>query len=445
MGRGISFIPRTYGGGLRESATLVFAVLIGVYLALPFIRVAGRPAVFFDLLHRRFFLFGASFNAQDFWLFFFVLTGIALALIVVTTVWGRVWCGYACPQTVFLEGVYRRIERWVEGPRQQRMKRNAGPWNADKIVRKSVKHAIFLLLSLFFSHFVLSYFVSLPSLFQMVLRSPAEHPAAFGWMVAMTAILYANFSWFREQLCLIVCPYGRLQSTMTDRSTLVIGYDTARGEPRGKKSKRQPKRETGDCVDCSRCVQVCPTGIDIRNGLQMECIGCAACVDACDEVMTKLQRPRGLIRYDSLNGFESVQSKTRPRLFLYGAALLIWAVAAGFAFSDRQSFEANLLRVSGGSPFSVNDGVVQNNFTVHLVNKSDALQSYTVGPISEDEGLDYLVSMPTVELPGGAGRQIPIVVRTPHATLRRGLEVQLRIMVGEETKVVAAPFLGPGT
>ncbi len=437
--------PADVKGKFTNVRWVVFAVLMVIYLTLPVIHIGGRPAVFLDIDHRRFFLFGGSFNAQDFWLVFFLLTGVAFLLIVVTTLWGRVWCGYACPQTVFLEGVYRRIERLVEGPRNARIKRNAGPWSADKAWRKVLKHTLFVLFSLFFSHFFLSYFVSLPSLLEMVQRSPSEHPQAFGWMVAMTTVLYGNFAWFREQLCLIICPYGRLQSALTDRDTLVIGYDGGRGEPRGKKKSA----DVGDCVDCGRCVQVCPTGIDIRNGLQLECIGCAACVDACDEVMTKLNRPTGLVRYDSQRRFDdpSIPKKIlRPRLFIYAAVFIAWAVGMVFALRSHEPFAANLLRPPGGTPFVVEDGLVRNTVQAHLVNKTDRDVTYRIEPIENGAvPFEYVLPMPEIELAGGADRHVPVVVRLSTEALQQGLQIRLRVHAEgvEEARELSATFLAP--
>ena len=440
--------PADVSGHFTTSRYAAFAVLIVIYLALPFIEIGGRPAVFLDVVHRRFYLFGAAFNAQDFWLVFFLLTGLAFVLIVLTTMFGRVWCGYACPQTVFLEGVYRRVERFIEGPRAQRLKRNAGPWTRDKVFRKTAKHLSFALLAIFMSHFFLSYFVSLPSLVEMIGKSPSVHPEAFAWMFVMSVVLYGNFAWFREQLCMIICPYGRLQSTMTDRDTLVVGYDALRGEPRGKKRRGKKGKDAapkGDCIDCHRCVHVCPTGIDIRNGLQLECIGCFACIDACDTVMDKIGKPRGLVRYDSLNGLEGGERKKllRPRLGLYLGVLPAWAVGMPFALQSHELFEANLLRPPGGVPFVVDDGVVQNTVQVHVVNKTDAPRTFLLVGASDD--LELVVPMPEVTLPGGQSRHVPLLARLPRESLRPGQEIRVEVRTeGEPTKVLAAPFLGPG-
>jgi cytochrome c oxidase accessory protein FixG len=439
--------PADVHGRFTTLRYVVFALLIVVYVALPFIKVGGRPAVFLDIANRRFYLFGGTFNAQDFWLVFFLLSGMGLLLLMITAIKGRIWCGYACPHTVFLEGVFRRIERWIEGPRAMRLRRNAAPMSFDKLWRKALKHGLYIFVALLLSHVFISYFVSLPSLADMVRQSPSAHPTAFAWVAIMSGILYFNFSWFREQLCLIICPYGRLQSAMTDRDTTVIGYDPNRGEPRGKATDP----EAGDCIDCKRCVVVCPTGIDIRNGLQMECVGCAACVDACDEIMDRLERPRGLVRYDSLHGLEGRATKFfRPRLFFYGGLMLLWFVGAVAAFAKTSPFEANILRHEG-APFAVAEGTVRNSLRIHLINKTGQTRSFTIAPV-QDHPIQYVLPQREVELGSLQGTYVPVLALVPEADLRPGLKVQLRIRMGDgsaedadaEGRVIEAPFVGPG-
>lgn len=435
--------PADVHGRFTRLRYIIFAVLIAIYVLLPFVKIGGHPAVFMDIVNRRFYLFGAVFNAQDFWLMFFLLSGVGLTLLTVTAIKGRLWCGYACPHTVFLEGVFRRIERAIEGPRAQRLRRNAAGFTFDKFWRKTLKHGIYIVLALLLSHVFISYFVSLPSLVDMVQRSPAEHPTAFTWVIVMSGILWFNFAWFREQLCLIICPYGRLQSAMTDRDTMVIGYDGNRGEPRGKASDPS----NGDCVDCKRCVVVCPTGIDIRNGLQMECVGCAACVDACDEIMTKIDRPQGLIRYDSLNGLEGKPKRIgRPRLFFYGGIATLWLVGAAFAFTQSAEFEANVLRHEG-APFVVVDGQVRNSVRVHLVNKTSERQAFVVKPETET-GIEYIIPQTRVELDSLGSTYLPILAVLPAAEMKPGIRIEMTISMegresGKGTRVVEAPFVGP--
>ena len=363
----------------RVSALL----LIAFYLSLPWIPVNGYPAVFLDVAQRRFHLFGLTLAAQDLWLMFFVITGLGFSLFFVTALFGRIWCGWACPHTVFLDHVYRRIERWIDGDAVERRALDAAPFSGSKIIRRGVKHVLYVLVSAVIAHLFLAYFVSLPEVWAMVSAAPAEHWSAFGFMAVFTGVLYFNFGWFREQLCIVICPYGRLQSALIDDHSLVIGYDPIRGEPRMTLAEaRQWKlagiaagrteaelARTGDCVECSRCVQVCPTGIDIRQGLQLECVGCTACIDACDEVMTRLHRPRGLIRYASQSSFAGKATRwLRPRTAVYGVLLLIGLSVASWALSTVRPANLGVTRITG-APYIVSADFIRNQFLVRLVNK----------------------------------------------------------------------------
>lgn len=431
--------PADVHGRFTSWRRVLFLVLIGIYLALPFVQIDGHPAVFLDLAHGQFFLFGLSFNAQDFWLVFFLVTGLAFVLIVLTTLWGRVWCGYACPQTVFLEGIYRRIERWLEGSREQRLRQQHERLSFDRLWRKAAKHVLFVLVSLALAHFFLSYFVSLPSLGTMVQGSPSDHPLAFGWVMGISAVLYFNFSWFREQFCVIMCPYGRMQSVLTDDDTLVIGYDALRGEPRGKVT--DPTK--GDCIDCKRCVVVCPTGIDIRNGLQIDCIGCAACVDACDEIMAKVGRPKGLVRYDSLKGLEHEPKRFwRPRLALYAALGLAGLLAVGFGLSQHDPFEANLLRLRA-APYVLDGDQVRNSLELHLINKKSRRGTFRIEPIPSGS-LQYTLAVRSIELGPLASIRVPIFASAKRSELTKSVEMGIRVISDDGERVMlTAPFVAP--
>lgn len=414
--------PADVSGRFARARRIGFAVLIAIWAALPWIPVRGHPAVFLDIEKRQFFLFGLTFNAQDAWLLFFALSGVGFGLVYATAFLGRVWCGWSCPQTVFLEAVFRPIERLIEGPRATALRRAQHGMTFDRIWRAAAKHAIFLLAAFFVAHIILSYFVSLPRVFAMVRHSPALHPEAFAWAAVVTALTYGNFAFFREQLCVVICPYGRLQSVLLDDDSLVVGYDEKRGEPRGKASSK----DNGDCVDCRRCVVVCPTGIDIRQGLQLDCIACTQCIDACDEVMDKLDRPRGLVRYDSLRGLRGEPRRIlRARVVAYTVLLVIGAVVAFFAFRSREPFEANLVRLPG-TPYTRQEGTIRNTFELHLVNKESTPVTFDIEP-NTSGALTYLVPTRTMEIEPLGSRRVPVFVTMDEAAFHADTPFTIRV------------------
>ena len=440
-GRRHTVHPADVRGRFDRARKVAFALLIGIWAALPWVPIGGHPAVFLDIDARAFYLFGASFGAEDVWLVFFLATGFGFGLVYATAALGRAWCGWACPQTVFLEGVYRKIERFVEGPRERRVRNAAAPWTLGKIVRRTTTHALYLAASLVIAHIVLSYFVSLPRAFAMVRHAPAVHPEAFAWVMAVTALLYGNFGWFREQFCVVMCPYGRLQSVLLDDDSLVVGYDVARGEPRGKASAKA-KGDAGDCVDCKRCVVVCPTGIDIRNGLQMDCVACTACIDACDDVMDKLGRSRGLIRYDSQNGLAGKKRRfVRPRIILYTALLSLGIAASSLAAMKRTTYEATLLRLPG-EPYALDGDAIRNSFDLHVVNKQGGRETFHV---SVDAGRDTTTIAPitTIVVAGHGAAHLPIFVTMPRDRFISDFPVRVSVSRdGGESSVKSAVFLG---
>jgi len=361
-------------------------LLITIYAALPWIRINGAPAVFLDVLNRRFYFFGLTLAAQDLWVLFFLIAGLGFALFFVTALFGRLWCGWACPYTVFLDYVYRRIEFWLEGDGPARRRLDGAPWNRNKILRRGTKWLLYFIVSLVIAHVFLSYFVSLERLWGMMGGSPLDHVRSFGVVAFLTAVLYFCFTWFREQFCIIMCPYGRLQSALTDDDTINIGYDERRGEPRGKPTDP----EAADCIDCRRCVNVCPTGIDIRDGLQLECIGCAACIDACDTVMDRVGRPRGLIRYDSLNRFAGRKTRLlRPRLVIYTLVFLLGGALLGVtAFKNARPITAEFTRTRiGNSAFLENEQAIVNPWKLRLINKRNQPLTFKVTLENPPRGL----------------------------------------------------------
>ena len=392
--------PADVRGRWTLARRVVGLLLIAVYVLLPWIPINGNPAVFLDVENRMFHLFGLTLVPQDLWVMFFAISGMGFALFFITSLLGRIWCGWACPYTVFLDHVYRRIERWIEGDATARRALAQASWTPGKIAKRVTKHFLFVVIAAAIAHVFISYFVSLERLYGFMHEGPLEHATAFGVVLFLTLVLWFCFGYFREQFCIIMCPYGRLQSALTDDDTINIGYDEKRGEPRGAKGKA-----AGDCIDCRRCVQVCPTGIDIRNGLQLECIGCTACIDACDDIMTKVERPKGLIRYDSFNGFAGKKRRyLRPRVYAYCAlAVLGLGALTLVASSKARPFIATISR-AGGAGFFSDANSVRNIYKVRVFNKrnqtatitihlgkktpvgyqlSGAEQSFSIAPLSE--------------------------------------------------------------
>lgn len=415
--------------------------LLGVYVALPWIPINGNPAVFLDLAHRKIHFFGLTFVMQDLWVAFFLVSGLGFALFYVTALLGRVWCGWACPQTVYLD-IVRRIERWFEGNATARARLDRIAWTGEKTLKRGGKNLVLFLFAAVLSHVFLCYYVSPAGLFRMMHGPPAENWGSFLFVFLMTGAMWFDFVWFREQFCIVLCPYGRLQSALIDSNSLVIGYDTGRGEPRGKKNTPG----AGDCVDCRRCVNVCPTGIDIRQGLQMECIGCAACIDVCDEVMTRLDRPRGLIRYDSLNGFAGKPRRiVRPRIVLYTALMLFGAVAMTYALSTLRPVTVSLIRVTG-APYIVAGDEVRNQFFLRVLNKRNATQHFTVTITGGPRTLRWSGAEHGLTV-GPLGEEMRTIVVTTSREEGHGrfpLNVHIQSVEHSTRIEKTVPFLGPG-
>lgn len=348
-GRRIMPQPKDVSGRWKNRRSIFYSLLLVVYLVLPWIYIDGAQWVLLDIPKREFTLFGALFHAYDSVYLIFVFLGFMLAIAFVTSVWGRVWCGWACPQTVFIDFIYRKVERVIEGSARKRKALNAAPLSFGKILKKGAKWTVFLIISLHIVHSFLGYFVGTRELLSISFQSPSENWTLFVIMLTLTAIVLFDFGWFREQFCIIACPYGRFQSVLMDDNSLVVAYDEKRGEPR--RAKGLPASDEGDCISCSKCVKVCPTGIDIRRGVQMECIACTMCIDACDEIMRKVGRPEGLIRYSSANELEGKKRKIGARSFLYIFLFLVVFVSGAYGLKMRGELAAQFLRMQG-EPFS---------------------------------------------------------------------------------------------
>jgi cytochrome c oxidase accessory protein FixG len=411
----------------------VFAVLIGFYVLAPFIPVGGHPMIQLDVQHRRFYLFGTTFNAQDFWMVVLLLLSFAFGLLLLTAWKGRVWCGWGCPQTVFLEGVFRPIERFFDGPREAQIRLAEAPMSVKKFGKRLGKYTAFLIVSAAIAHTATAIFVSPRELWLMIVEGPTTHLEAFGLTLGFTAILMFNFTWFREQFCVVLCPYGRLQSVLHDRDSVTVAYREARGEPRGKvfKAAGVEAPKMGDCIDCKRCIAVCPTGIDIRDGLQMECLACTQCVDACDDMMDKVKRPRGLISFASQNELAGLPRRTlRPRLMVYAALLLLAVGTLGVSLATRTPFEANIFRARGGMPYIVDGEVVRNPFEVHVFNKNTAAARFTIEVRSPVEA-QIVIGTPTLELQSLTDAHVPVSVSIARTKLQT--PVDLVLVVTDQT------------
>jgi cytochrome c oxidase accessory protein FixG len=416
-----------------------------VFYGMPWLSWNERQAVLFDLGTRRFYMFNLVLYPQDFIYLTALLVISAYGLFLFTAVAGRVWCGYACPQSVYTE-IFMWIENKIEGTRSKRIKFDQSTWTVEKFVRRVAKHGIWILLSLWTGYTFVGYFTPIRVLAQEVLTF-GMGPWEIFWVFFYAFATYGNAGFMREQVCKYMCPYARFQSAMFDRDTLIISYDEKRGEPRGSRARSvDPKAAgKGDCIDCTLCVQVCPTGIDIRKGLQYECIGCAACIDACDAVMDKMGTPRGLIRYATENAMENGWSNAemwqrvkRPRVLIYTSIFVIAVVALLSSLLTRPPFRVDVIRDRGALARVVDEGFVENVYRIQLMNASEQVQHYRIGVESLAQanvnGGDELVLGPAED------RWVPISVRVPpEAAVRMGAGAAPITIVVEQLRQGARP------
>jgi cytochrome c oxidase accessory protein FixG len=368
--------PRKVSGRFYRWRTWFSWLLLLIMFGGPFVTIRGNPLLLMDIPEGKFVVLGQIFWPQDMIIFAVALLVFLVGILVFTTAFGRVWCGWACPQTVMMEMVFRKIEYAIEGDAHQQRELNAQPWTGPKLVKKAFKHTLFFAMSFLVGNVLLSYIIGWRELYQIMIDPPSKHLVGLGFMMAFSLLFYGIFARFREQACTFICPYGRQQSLLVDENTILVAYDHVRGEKRGALREGQipAKRRAagfGDCVACNQCVAVCPTGIDIRNGVQMECVQCTACIDACDRVMDKIGTPRGLIRYASLNGIERGESlRITPRLAAYTAVLTVLAVVLGLMLCLRSEVESTVLRAPGSLFQQMPDGHFSNLYVVRVVNKT---------------------------------------------------------------------------
>jgi len=404
--------------------TLVWATQV-VFFGTPWLVWNDRQAVLFDIVHRKFYIFGLVFWPQDIIYLAVLLIAAALSLFLFTAVAGRLWCGYACPQTVYTE-IFMWIERVIEGDRARRMKLDQGGWSAHKLGQKSLKHGVWIAVAFWTGFTFVGYVTPIRELWGEVI-SLSTGPWETFWMLFYGFATYGNAGWMREQVCIYMCPYARFQSAMLDRDSMIITYDRERGEPRGSRPRGSDSRARGlgDCVDCNICVQVCPTGIDIREGLQYQCIGCAACVDGCDQVMDRMGYPRGLIRYSTQHAMEAkldfrgmIARAFRPRVLLYAAILGTIIVAAGIGLWTRVPLKVDVIRDRAAIAREVEGGKIENVYRLQIMNAAETARVFEIGV----EGL------PTLHVAGEAravvepasSRMVPVRVRVEPAAAQAG-------------------------
>ncbi|HEY8510614.1 MAG TPA: cytochrome c oxidase accessory protein CcoG [Cyclobacteriaceae bacterium] len=443
-GKRVWIYPKKPSGYYHNLRAIVAVILLIIFFAGPFVRINGQPLLLLNFLERKFVIMGQPFWPQDFFLLALTLIAFFVFIILFTVVFGRVWCGWACPQTLFMEMVFRKIEYWIEGDAQAQRRLDKMPWNGTKIAKKVTKHAIFILISVVIAHTAMAYIIGSEETLAIIQTSPADHLAGFLGLVAFTGVFYGVFARFREQACIAVCPYGRLQGVLLSRQSIVVAYDWLRGEPRTKLRKNEAKTG-GDCIDCKLCVHVCPTGIDIRNGTQLECVNCTACIDACNDVMLKIGRPKGLIRFASIDSIEKgIKKIISGRVIAYAFVLLALLGVIGYLVFTRSVIETTILKVPG-TLYQRTEAGITNLYNIEFVNKT-----------FEDKTLELRIQSPTSAVLQQSGEKeliVPaegilksvVIIQIPESEITE-TKSHVRIGVyadGELIESLKTTFIGP--
>ncbi len=446
--------PKKPKGKFYNYRKLVSYILLLFLLAAPFIKIQGNQFLLFNILERRFNIFGFPFWPQDFYLFVFSMIIGVVFITLFTVAFGRIFCGWICPQTIFMEFVFRRIEYWIEGDRGAQIRLSKQKWNSEKIFKKSIKHLLFYVISFVIANVFLAYFIGSDQLLNYIIDGPQKHMGTLISLLIFTTIFYFIFSWFREQVCVIVCPYGRLQSVLLDNQSIVVAYDHVRGEGKygRKKIRKNEDRKAmghGDCIDCFQCVHVCPTGIDIRNGTQLECVNCTACIDACDDIMEKVNLPKGLIKYTSEDQIvKGTAFKFTTKIKSYIAVLTILIGILGVMLTLRNDVEANVLRIRGQLYETTANGWISNVYSYKIVNKTTSDITDVTLKLEGVEGNIKLVSTKkTFTVPKQGLAEGTLLIEIPKSNLKSD-KTTLRIEVYSNEKHIEttkASFIGPRT
>lgn len=445
-GKRIWVYPKKPKGRFYNYRKYVSYFLLLVLFGLPWIKWNGKPFFLFNVLEGEFILFGVYFTPQDFHLFVIAMLILMIFIALFTVVFGRVFCGWVCPQTIFMEMVYRRIEYWIEGDATAQKRLNNGPWTSDKFIKKGVKQSLFFLIAIIISNTFLAYIIGIDEVLNIINSPIDEHWQGFSAMIIFSFVFYFVFARLREQVCTTICPYGRLQGVLLDRHSLAVQYDHLRGEPRGKLKKNLPlDMTTGDCIDCKLCVKVCPTGIDIRDGIQLECVNCTACMDACDEVMEKIDRPLGLIRIDSLAGIEDKEHKLiNRRSVAYSFVLLVLIIAQSFLFIGRTQVEVLLLRTPGMLFQELEDGRISNLYNYQLINKTANEHAVTFQILNlENAEIEFIGKPPVTQAQKTTEGALFIKIPREHLSGRKNKLELGAYHEGELLATFTTNFLGP--
>lgn len=451
--------PKKPSGRFYNARNIVSLLLLGFFFSGPFITINGNPLLLVNILERKFVIFGVAFWPQDLHLLVFGMLSFIVFIVVFTAIFGRLFCGWACPQTIFMEMVFRKIEYWIEGDASAQIRLKRAPWNAEKIIKKVSKHGIFYALAFIISNLFLAYIIGKDELFEIITDPPSEHAVGLTAMIIFSGVFYGVFAFMREQVCHFVCPYGRMQSVMLDNNSINVMYDYVRGEDRvsvGDRKKVEMGKATladlgfsentsfGDCIDCYQCVKVCPMGIDIRNGTQLECVHCTACIDACDDIMDKIDKPRGLIRYSSENIIRGDETKVfTPRVIGYSAVLVILLTVFVTLLTMRSDLETTILRQRGTLYQTLPNNVYSNIYEIKVINKTFDEMDYELqllAPEGELVPLGIVETVPPQDLAEGR-----FLIKLPENQLA-GLQTELTFGVyvnGEQIETVTSGFIGP--
>ena len=436
--------PKQPKGKWYRYRSIFTAVLLIILIAVPFLRVNGDPLVLFNFFERRFIVFGITFWPPDFWIFGLAMVSFVVFVSLFSSVYGRLWCGWACPQTLFMEMVFRRIEYLIDGDGSKQKALDAAPWTGEKVAKRALKYTVFLVISFFVANLMLSYLIGTDEVGKVITDSPAHNWGLFIAIVVFTGLFFFSFTWLREQACTIVCPYGRLQSVLTDKKTLTVAYDYKRGEPRGK-LRKNTERAIGDCIDCKQCVFVCPTGIDIRNGTQLECIQCTACIDACDDIMDTVGMPKGLIRYATEDSIQTGKLKKFPmRAVGYSAILaVLWGIL-GFALITRTDTRTNLLRAPGTPYQEMPDGSIKNLYIYKIFNRTHR----AVQPIIQLDGIEgklqFIGNSPALVEKGQFCEGSVFITIQASQLSKRKTDLNLNILTGgDKPETITTTFIAP--